>query len=160
MIVPEPFREDLVDQIVGRVLDHLDLFEDHLLLALDVFFGEERIADQIGEDVDGERQMFVEDLEVIAGVFLGRERIDLPADGIHLLRDFFGTPSRSALEEHVLDKVRDAGMIGGFVTRSARQPDADGHRPNVWHPLGGEADTVGKHGSADIRFSHVGTCRD
>ncbi len=59
MIVPEPFREDLVDQIVGRVLDHLDLFEDHLLFALDVFFGEERIADQIGEDVDRERQMFV-----------------------------------------------------------------------------------------------------
>ena len=160
MIAPEPFREDLVDQIVGRVLDHLDLFEDHLLLALDVFFGEERIADQIGEDVDRERQMLVENLEVIAGVFLRRERIDLAADRIDLLRDFFGAPSRSALEEHVLDEVRDAGMFGGFVTRSARQPDADGDRPNVWHPLGGEADTVGKHGSADIRFSHVGTCRD
>jgi hypothetical protein len=62
MIAPEPFREDLVDQIVGRVLDHLDLFEDHLLLALDVFVGEERIADQIGEDVDRERQMFVNTL--------------------------------------------------------------------------------------------------
>ena len=160
MIVPEPFREDLVNQIVGRVLDHLDLFEDHLLFALDVVVSEERIADQIGEDVDGERQVLVEDLEVIAGVFLRREGVDLPADRIDLLRYFFCAPSRSALEEHVLDEVRDAGMIGGFVARSARQPDADGDRPNVWHPLGGEADTVGKHGSADIRFSHVGTCRD
>ena len=36
MILPEPLREDLVDQIVGRVLDHLDLFDDDLLFALDV----------------------------------------------------------------------------------------------------------------------------
>ena len=28
--------EQLVDEVVGRVLDHLDLFEDDLLLALDV----------------------------------------------------------------------------------------------------------------------------
>ena len=92
MIAPEAFREDLVDQIVGRVLDHLDLFEDHLLLALDVVLGEQRIADQIGEDVDGERQVLVEHLEVIAGVFLRREGVDLPADRIDLLRDFFGAP--------------------------------------------------------------------
>ena len=36
MILPEALREELVDEIVGRVLDHLDLFEDDLLLALDV----------------------------------------------------------------------------------------------------------------------------
>ena len=36
MIFPETLREQLVDEIVGRVLDHLDLFEDDLLLALDV----------------------------------------------------------------------------------------------------------------------------
>ena len=58
------------------------------------------------------------------------------------------------------DEMRDAGMIGWFVARAARQPDADGHGTHVGHPLGGEADTVGKHGSADIRFGHVGTCRD
>ena len=88
-----------MDQIVGRVLDHLDLFEDHLLLALDVLVREERIADQVGEDVDRERQVLVEDLEVVAGVFLGREGVDLPADGIDLLRDFFrdasGVPLKS-----------------------------------------------------------------
>ena len=36
MVLPEALREQLVDQIVGRVLDHLDLFEDDLLFALDV----------------------------------------------------------------------------------------------------------------------------
>ena len=44
MAVPEALREQLVDQIVGRVLDHLDLFENHLLLALDVVGRERRVA--------------------------------------------------------------------------------------------------------------------
>ena len=33
---PELLREHLVDEIVGRILDHLDLFEDDALLAVDV----------------------------------------------------------------------------------------------------------------------------
>ena len=143
MIGPETLREDLVDEIIGRVLDHLDLFEDDFLFALDVLFREQRIADQIREDVDGQRQVLVEHLEVIAGVFLRREGVDLAADRIHLLRDFFGTPAGRALEEHVLDEVRDAGMLGRLVARAARQPDADRDRAHVWHPLGGETDTVG-----------------
>ena len=37
MIRPEALREELVHEIVWRVLDHLDLFEDDLLLLLDIF---------------------------------------------------------------------------------------------------------------------------
>jgi hypothetical protein len=156
MVVPEALGENLVDQIVGRVLDHLDLFEDHLLFALDVFFREQRVADQVREDLDRERQVLVEHLGVVAGVFLRRERVDLAADRIDLLRDLLGVARRRALEEHVLDEVRDAGVIGRLVARAARQPDADGDRPHVRHPLGGETDTVGKHGSTDIGCGHVG----
>ena len=36
MVLPEILGEQLVDQVVGRVLDHLDLFEDDLLFALDI----------------------------------------------------------------------------------------------------------------------------
>ena len=120
MVAPEAFREDLVDEIVRRVLDHLDLFEDDLLLVLDVVFREQRIADQVGQDVDRQRQVLVEHLQVIAGVFLGGEGVDLAADRIHLLRDFFGTPARRALEEHVLDEVRDAGMLSAGSWREPR----------------------------------------
>ena len=126
MAAPEAFRENLVDQIVGGVLDHLDLFEDDLLLFLDVVLGHQRVADQVGENFDRERQVLIEHLEVIAGVFLGGKGIDLPADRIHLLRDFFRRPGGRALEEHVLDKVRDAHAFRRFVPRAAREPDADG----------------------------------
>ena len=57
MAFPEALREQLVHEIVRRVLDHLDLLEDHLLLALDVALVERRMKDDIREDVDGKRQM-------------------------------------------------------------------------------------------------------
>ena len=78
MAFPEVLREDLVDEIVGRVLDHLDLFEDHLLLALDLVGGKRRTQHDVREQVDGERQVLVEHLDVVAGVFLGGERSSWP----------------------------------------------------------------------------------
>ena len=94
MILPEALREELVDEIVGRVLDHLDLFEDDLLLALDVLGAERRVADDVGEDVDRERQVLVEHLDVVARVFLRGERVELAADRIDRLRDVFGRARR------------------------------------------------------------------
>ena len=42
------------------------------------------------EDVDRQRQVLVEHLDVVAGVFLGRERVELAADRVDRLRDVFG----------------------------------------------------------------------
>ena len=72
MALPEVLGEELVDQIVRRVLDHLDLFEDHLLLALDVVGGERRAHHDVGQHVDRQRQVLVEHLDVVAGVLLRR----------------------------------------------------------------------------------------
>ena len=90
MVGPERAGEDLVDQIVGRVLDHLDLFEDDLLLALDLGGVEGRRGDQVRQHVHGERQVLVEHLDVVAGVFLRGERVEVAADRIDLLRDVLG----------------------------------------------------------------------
>ena len=49
---------------------------------------------------------------------------------------------RGALEEHVLDEVRDAAALVALVPRPAHQPDADAHRPHVRHRLGDETKTV------------------
>ena len=154
MVFPEALREQLVDEIVGRVLDHLDLFEDDLLLALDVVGAERRVADDVGEDVDRQRQMLVEHLDVVAGVFLRGERVELAADRVDRLRDVLGGARRGALEEHVLDEVRDAAALGGFVARAARQPDADADRADLRHPLGEKPKTVVEHVSDDGCVGH------
>ena len=48
------------------------------------------LTDDVGEDVDGQRQVLVEHLDVVAGVFLGGERVELPADRVDRLRDVLG----------------------------------------------------------------------
>ena len=87
MALPERLGENLVDEIVGRVLDHLDLFEDDLLLAFDVDLVERGAKDDVRQDVDGKRQMLVEHLDVVAGVLFRRKRVELAADGVDRLGD-------------------------------------------------------------------------
>ena len=149
MVLPEALREELVDQIVGGVLDHLDLFDDDLLLALDVVGRERRVEHDVRQDVDGERQVLVEHLDVVARVLLGRKRVELPADRVDGLRDVLGAARLGALEEHVLDKVRDAAALGGLVAGPARQPDADADRADLRHPLGEDAEAVVENVSND-----------
>ncbi len=145
MILPESLREDFVDEIVRRVLHHLDLFEDDFLLALDVLGVERRIPDDIGEDVERQRQVLVEHLDVIAGVFLGGKRVELPADRVDSLRDILGRARARSLEQHVLHEMRNAAALGVFVSRPACQPHADADRTNLRHPLRQDAEAVIEH---------------
>ena len=152
MVPPEALREQLVDQIVGGVLDHLDLFEDHLLLALDVLGVKGRVEHEVRQHVESRRQMLVEHLDVVARVLLRGEGVQVPAEAVDLLRDVLGAARRGALEEHVLHKVRDAAVLLGFVPRATRQPHPDRDRPHVVHLLGDETDPVRE----DLADYHVG----
>ena len=115
MARPESLSEQLVDEIVGCVLHHLDLFKHYPLFFLDVISGKRGIAQQIGQHVDCPRQVLVEHLHVITGAFLGGERVELPAERIDLLGNVLGAPARGALEQHVLDEVRDSRTPGALV---------------------------------------------
>ena len=86
--------------------------------------------------------MLVEHLDVVAGVFLRREGVELAADRIDRLRDVLGRTRRRALEQHVLDEMGDAAALGGFVPRPASQPDADADRSDLGHLLGEKTEAV------------------
>ena len=111
---------------------------------------ERRVADDVGEDVDRQRQVLVEDLDVVAGVFLGGERVELAADRVDLpARCLPRDRLAGALEQHVLDEMRDAAALSRFVPRPARQPDADADRADLRHPLGENAEPVVENVSDD-----------
>ena len=149
--VPEGLREQLVHEVVGGVLDHLDLLEDHLLLALDVVGVERRVQDHVRQHVERPRHVLVEHLDVVARVLLRGERVELPADRVDLLRDVLGAPRLGSLEQHVLDEVRHAALRLRLVPGPARQPDADADRADVGHRLGEQANPVAKHLADDHR---------
>ena len=108
---PEIAGEDFVDQVFGIIHFHLQLFEDDALFLLDVVLLEQRIAHQIGHDVEGLGQMLIQHLHVVADQFLGSERVQPAADRIHRARDLFGGAVLGALEHHVLDEMGDAGFF-------------------------------------------------
>ena len=63
---------------------------------------------------------------------------------------------RRALEEHVLDEVRDAAFGVGLVARPARQPDADRHRTHVRHRLGDQPQSRRQRLGDDHRDTRAG----
>jgi hypothetical protein len=68
--------------------------------------------------------------------------VKLPANRIDRLGDIFGRAGIGPLEQHVLDKVRDAAALIAFVPRPAHQPHPDGDRTHVGHGFRDQAQTV------------------
>ncbi len=150
---PEAFGEQVVDQVVRRVLHHLDLLEDHRLLLLDVLRPEERVAQDVGEEVDRQRQVLVEHVDEEARVLLRGEGVHLAAHRVHRPGDLLGGPGLGALEDQVLDQVGNPAALGRLVPGARVHPDPDGDRPDVRHPLGDHADAVGED-ALPVLFGH------
>ena len=159
MALPEVLREDLVDERVGIVLVHLDLFEDDAALAGDLLGGEDGVQHEIGENVEGGGNVLVEHLDVEADGLLAGEGVEIAADGV----DFAGDALRGArlgpLEDHVLDEVGDAVQLGHFVARTGAHPHAHGDRADVLHALGEHDEAAGEDGAADVAFVIHGSFR-
>src|SRR2546422_7368424 len=63
MALPELCGEEVMDQVVGRVLHHLDLLEHNRLFALELLGVEDRVQEDVGQEIDRERQVLVEHLD-------------------------------------------------------------------------------------------------
>ena len=102
-----------MDVVVGRVLDLRDLLQDDRALAVDLVLGEARVQEDVGEQVERERQVLAQHLRVVAGVLLAGEGVEHAADGVDLLGDLRRRPPLGPLEEEVLEEVRDARSARG-----------------------------------------------
>ena len=89
--------------------------------------------------------MLVEDLDVVARVFLGGKGVHLTADRIDRLGDILRRSRSRSLEEHVLDEVRDPALLLRFVAGTAGQPHADAYRADMRHPLRKKTEPIRQH---------------
>src|SRR5258706_7274145 len=155
MLGPESAGENFVQQRFRIVEIHLDFFEDHLAFLVDVIGIETGAQAKIGNNIERDGEVIVENLGVETNLFFGRERIEHAADGIHFAGDGFGGAPLGALENHVLHEMREAVLFGSFAAGTVANPHADRNRADVAHGLGHDDQTVGQNVALNVaRFGN------
>ena len=124
-------REQVVDEVVGRVVAHPDLFEDDPPLRLDVVDAERRVPQHVGEDVERGLELHVGNAHVEHRLLVRGERVHLAADRLDRLRDLARAALLGALEQQVLEEVARAPFRALLVARAAADPRAERHRAQL-----------------------------
>jgi hypothetical protein len=128
-----------VHDVLGRVLVHVDLLEDHLALRVQIRRSDHAVLQHVGEMLHGHRQVAIQHAGVEARVLLRRERVEVTAHGVEALGDIESAARRRALEEQVLEEVAGPADRGILVARAGEHPDAERDRADAGHPLGHDA---------------------
>jgi hypothetical protein len=151
VIGPERGYENLVHEIVRRVLDHPDFLEDHAALHLHVFSGEARRGDDVGQQIERGRHLLVEHVRVERGVLLAGERVDVASEDVDDFGDVGGGAALGAFEDEMLEKVRRAAVLFRLHCRAAAQIEPERGGANVRQRFDDDREAGGKRGFEDRR---------
>ena len=147
-------QEDVAEGVLGIVVAHRDLLEHHVALDLDIVCGTTPPQHHVGNQVDGQFQIGVEHVRVVARVLSGGERVQLTADGVDGLRDLDRRARRRRLEQQVFQEVRGTGNAGPLVAGTDVDPHPDRGRMHRRNVLGDHAQATGQCGA-----THLGKSR-
>ena len=154
---------DRADVVPRRVVVHVHLLEDHALLALDLLGVELGVAEHVDEHVERDVALLTGAADVVAGVLLRRERVELTADLVDLHREVArGRAALGSLEEHVLREVGDPAVGRLLVARAGSEHDVAGDRLRVVERRGQDAQAVRQRVAFDRRSCSdflLGICR-
>ena len=134
MVAEDGLREEVVHELLRRVLVHRDLLEHDLALLVDL--GEGRREDHVRHHLERRLDVVVGHARVDDGVLPRGRGVQLGAHRVERLRDLLRVEAARALEEEVLDEVRDAGAVGALVAGADVDPEAERDRAHARDPLG------------------------
>ena len=120
---------------------HLDLFDDDLLLHVEVIVAQARPQD-VGQDVDARLLVLGQHRGVVDRVLFAGEGVVVGADLVELAVDVLGRAPRRALEHHVLEKMAHAGDLVGLVAGAGAHEEADAERVGRVVALGDDLEAV------------------
>ena len=124
LVAVEERLVDAADEVARRVEVHVHLLDDHALLALDLLGVEAGVAEHVDEHVERRVARLGGAADVVAGVLLAGEGVELAPDRVDLAGDVArGRPPVGALEEHVLGEVRDPVRVRRLVARAGGEHD-------------------------------------
>jgi len=145
-------REIVEHHVIGNVVGGADLLHDHVLLARQFLLVEGGAGEDIGQDINREGYVILQDPGVIGRGLGGCRGIDLAADILDLLRDLAGGAALGALEGHVFQKVGDAMLVLQFIARARFDPGSDRNAFDMRHVLGNDGQPGGKPG---VLYGHA-----
>ena len=125
--------EDVEHRVLRVVLVHRDLLEHDLALGVDV--AERRAPDHVGDHVERARQVLVEHPRVDRRALLVGARVELGAHRVEQLVDLGRGVAVGALEEQVLEEVREPRLPGRLAARAGADEEAQGRGPHGAHVL-------------------------
>ncbi len=143
MITEHRRQEHVTEGVLGIVVAHGDFLEHHGAFDFDVVGKTAAAQHHVGNQVDGQLEVGVEHMRVVARVLPGRERVQFAANGVDRLRDFHRRTRRRGLEQQVLQEVRRTGNACALVTRAHVDPDADRRRMHRRDVLGDHSQATG-----------------
>ena len=133
MASEDRLREQIVNELLGRVLVHRDLLEHDVALGVEV--GECRREHHVGHQVERGLHLCIRDARVDHRVLARGGGVQFPAETVEDLGDLLCGVGARALEEEVLDEVRRAGLGVRLVPRAGADPEADRDGANTRNPL-------------------------
>ena len=92
--------------------------------------------DHVGHHVERDVDVVVGHARVDDGRLARRGGVELAAHRVEQLGDLHGVEPLRALEQQVLDEVRDAGLGDRLVARAGADPEADRRRADALDALG------------------------
>ena len=91
--------------VVGRVVRLTDFLQDDAPLALQFLGFEGRVGQDVADDVEPQRGVFLQHLDVIGGLLTRGVGVDMATDSLHLLGDRRGAAGGRTLERHVFKEM-------------------------------------------------------
>ena len=108
VVAEDGVGDQVVDELLRRVLVHRDLLEHDLALGLEL--GERRREDHVTHHVDRRHEVVVGNAGVDERVLARGGCVQLTAETVEDLRDLECAVAAGPLEEQMLDEVRDARL--------------------------------------------------
>jgi hypothetical protein len=159
MLRPDRLVPQFPDEVVRRIEHAIQLLEHHVPFEVQVRVTQQWPLHEVGEDVEGQRQVGVENMRLKGRVVAGGECVEGAAARLERHGDLAGRAPFGALEDEVFEQVGYAHLGAGFVAACGTNPDARRGRPNARNAFGDHDETVGTVGAKESVVELDGTPR-
>ena len=117
----------LRQHLIMLVVAHRDLAEDHLALHLGVGVGDQGVEDHVGYGFHRGLEAFLRCVDIVDRTVEGRVGVRGTPAAVDGVGEFPVRETSRALEDHVLEIVRDAGAFpAAFMDATRAHPSLDG----------------------------------